>query len=48
MPSTLPAGITGLYRDPVKGLTPEPLRQVTSNAGQTFPADRRQGRPSFQ
>src|SRR5438445_13818811 len=41
MPSTLPAEITGLYRYPVKGLTPEPLQQVALKAGQTLPADRR-------
>jgi uncharacterized protein len=41
MPSALPAEITGLYRYPVKGLTPEPLRQVMLKSGQTFPADRR-------
>jgi MOSC domain-containing protein len=35
------AQITGLYRYPVKGLTPEPLEFVTLEAGQTFPADRR-------
>ena len=39
--STLPAEITGLYRYPVKGLTPEPLQQVTLKVGQTLPADRR-------
>ena len=41
MPSTLPAEITGLYRYPVKGLTPEPLQQVALETGQTLPADRR-------
>lgn len=33
--------ITGLYRYPVKGLSPEPLDTVALAAGQTFPADRR-------
>jgi uncharacterized protein len=41
MPSALPAEITGLYRYPVKGLTPEPLREVTLKPSQAFPADRR-------
>lgn len=35
------AQIAGLYRYPVKGLSPEPLRNVTLDVGQTFPADRR-------
>jgi MOSC domain-containing protein len=39
--STTPAEITGLYRYPVKGLTPEPLGRVCLRTGQTFPADRR-------
>jgi uncharacterized protein YcbX len=41
MPSTPPAKITGLYRYPVKGLTPEPLQRVALKVGQTLPADRR-------
>ncbi len=41
MPQSPSAGITGLYRYPVKGLTPEPLREVALKAGQTLPADRR-------
>jgi len=36
-----PAEITGLYRYPVKGLTPEPLKSVGLSAGRTLPADRR-------
>jgi uncharacterized protein YcbX len=36
-----PAKITGIYRYPVKGLTPEPLQSVTLAAGHTLPADRR-------
>jgi len=35
------AQIAGLYRYPVKGLSPEPLPRVTLEVGQTFPADRR-------
>jgi uncharacterized protein YcbX len=41
MSRTLPAQIAGLYRYPVKGLSPEPLPSVALGAGQTFPADRR-------
>lgn len=41
MPETPKADIAGLYRYPVKGLTPEPLQQVTLAVGQTVPADRR-------
>ena len=36
-----PAQIAGLYRYPVKGLSPEPLPSVALQVGQTFPADRR-------
>jgi uncharacterized protein YcbX len=36
-----PAQIASLYRYPVKGLSPEPLSQVTLETGQTLPADRR-------
>jgi uncharacterized protein YcbX len=36
-----PAEIAGLYRYPIKGLTPEPLPTVVLEPGQTFPADRR-------
>jgi uncharacterized protein len=35
------AQIAGLYRYPVKGLSPEPLPHVDLDIGQTFPADRR-------
>ena len=35
------ATITGLYRYPIKGLTPEPLASVPLRVGQTLPADRR-------
>jgi len=35
------AAITGLYRYPVKGLSPEPLHAVPLRIGQTLPADRR-------
>ena len=41
MPKTPPADITGLYRYPVKGLTPEPLQRVALATGQTVPGDRR-------
>ena len=41
MPPAQPAQIAGLYRYPVKGLSPEPLPSVALQAGQTFPADRR-------
>ena len=35
------AEIAGIYRYPVKGLTPEPLPRVALEVGQTLPADRR-------
>jgi uncharacterized protein YcbX len=41
MSSIPPAQIKGLYRYPVKGLSPEPLPTVTLEAGRTLPADRR-------
>jgi uncharacterized protein YcbX len=41
MSSIPPAQVKGLYRYPVKGLTPEPLASVTLETGQTLPADRR-------
>ena len=37
----MPAQIASLYRYPVKGLSPEPLSEVSLGIGQTFPADRR-------
>ena len=36
-----PAKITGVYRYPVKGLTPEPLPRAELRPGQTLSADRR-------
>ena len=41
MPEPVPAKITGLYRYPVKGLTPEPLARTVLKSGQTLLADRR-------
>ncbi len=41
MPENLPAEIAGIYRYPVKGLSPEQLPQVALSPGQTLPADRR-------
>jgi len=41
MTPTPPAQIAGLYRYPVKGMSPEPLAKVTLEVGQTLPADRR-------
>jgi uncharacterized protein len=39
--SPAPAEITGLYRYPVKGLTPESLQSVALTPGEPLPADRR-------
>ena len=36
-----PPHITGIYRYPIKGLTPEPLPRAAVNPGQTLLADRR-------
>jgi uncharacterized protein YcbX len=36
-----PAQIAGIYRYPVKGLTPEPLPRAALNVGQTLLSDRR-------
>lgn len=41
MTSPKPPQITGIYRYPVKGLTPEPLPRAALNPGQTLLADRR-------
>lgn len=41
MPDARPAEISGIYRYPVKGLSPEPLARVALVPGQTLPADRR-------
>jgi uncharacterized protein YcbX len=42
MPATAPsARITGIYRYPVKGLTPEQLSRAELSPGQTLLADRR-------
>ena len=41
MSPNTPAQIAGLYRYPVKGLSPEPLPGVALGVGQTLPADRR-------
>jgi uncharacterized protein YcbX len=41
MTSSPSAEIAGLYRYPVKGLTPEPLQTAALSPGQTLPGDRR-------
>src|ERR1051326_7194470 len=41
MSANAPAEITGLYRYPVKGLTPEPLETVPLRTGEPLPAARR-------
>ena len=41
MPELAPAKINGVYRYPVKGLTPEPLPRAELRPGQTLLADRR-------
>jgi uncharacterized protein YcbX len=41
MTSSPTAEIAGLYRYPVKGLSPEPLPRTPLRIGQTLPADRR-------
>lgn len=41
MPHGTAAEITGIYRYPVKGLSPEALARVALSIGQTLPADRR-------
>lgn len=40
MTASQTAEIAGLYRYPIKGLTPEPLSRVALKTGQTLPADR--------
>jgi uncharacterized protein YcbX len=40
-PAPAPAKITGIYRYPVKGLTPEPLLRTELKPGHTLLADRR-------
>ncbi|WP_038971932.1 MOSC N-terminal beta barrel domain-containing protein, partial [Bradyrhizobium genomosp. III] len=41
MTASQTAEITGLYRYPIKGLTPELLHRAPLRTGQTLPADRR-------
>lgn len=38
--STMTATVTGLYRYPLKGFSPQPLTEVTLAAGRCFPGDR--------
>ena len=40
IPAQIPAQIAGIYRYPVKGLTPEPLSRAELQPGQTLLADR--------
>lgn len=40
MTTSASASLAGIYRYPIKGLTPEPLQQVSLAVGQTLPADR--------
>ncbi|WP_420133868.1 MOSC domain-containing protein [Rhodopseudomonas sp.] len=37
---SIPASLSAIYRYPIKGLTPEPLPEVSLAVGQTLPADR--------
>jgi len=46
MPSASAAQIAGIYRYPVKGLTPEPLPRVALKAGQTLPSESRTALPA--
>jgi len=39
--SASPATVAGIYRYPVKGLSPEPMLRVELDIGKTLPADRR-------
>lgn len=41
MPENPPAEVAGIYRYPVKGLSPDPLPRVALTIGQTLPSDRR-------
>jgi uncharacterized protein YcbX len=40
MSAALQGTLAGLYRHPVKGFTPEPMREVTLSPGRGFPFDR--------